>query len=47
MGISISHITSLSDCETFCERFLIDAFTIWCSNARLKQSFKSMGGADD
>ena len=47
MSISIRHAASLHDCEIFCERFLIEAITMWCTNARLKRSFNAEGGAHD
>lgn len=47
MTISIRYAPSLHDCEIFCERFLIEAITIWCTKARLKRSFNSSGGVYD
>jgi hypothetical protein len=37
----------LDYCETFCERFLTAAFTIWRTNARLKRTFNFEGGKRD
>jgi len=47
MNILIEHTASLHDCETFCERFLIEAITMWRTNACLKRSFNAEGGAHD
>lgn len=47
MTISIRYAPSLHDCEIFCERFLIEAISIWYTNARLKRSFDFSGGVYD
>jgi hypothetical protein len=47
MSISILCAASLENCETSCERYLIEAITMWYTNARLKRSFNTVGGNDD
>ncbi|UCG30450.1 MAG: hypothetical protein JSV53_00830 [candidate division WOR-3 bacterium] len=47
MSTSISCAASTNYCEISCERYLIDAITIWRTNARLKRTFNSEGGKRD
>jgi len=47
MSISISCAASLEYCEISCERYLTDAITIWCTNARLERTFNTEGGDHD
>jgi hypothetical protein len=47
MSVSITCAASLDYCETSCERYLTEAITMWCTNARLKRTFNVEGGKHD
>ena len=47
MSISNTYAASIENCEISCERYLIEAITMWCTNARLKRTFNTEGGNHD
>lgn len=47
MIMAYAYRAVLDCCETFCERFLTTALTIWRTNARLERTFNFEGGKRD